>query len=82
MKPAFKTSIRQFVLELLIYGVLVAGYYFLVLHFLGNWLHHLFQTERRLYSGMALGLIIAQGIFLEVLTRLLLAFIQPRMGDK
>jgi hypothetical protein len=57
---------------------LVTGYYFLVLHFLGGWLNQLFQSDRRLYAGVALGLIIGQGILLEMLTRLLLTLVIPR----
>jgi hypothetical protein len=82
MNAGFKTSLRMFVLEFLVYGALVIGYYFAVLHLLGDWLHHLFQNDRRVYAGMALALIVAQGILLELLTRLLLAFIQPRMENK
>ena len=82
MKAGFKTSLRMFLFEFVVYAALVVGYYFAVLHFLGDWLYHLFQNERRLYAGMALGLIIAQGILLELLTRLLLAIIQPRMENK
>ena len=82
MKAGLKTSLRMFLLEFLVYGALVVGYYFAVLHFLGDWLHHLFQSERRVYAGMALGLIVAQGILLELLTRLLLALIKPRVESK
>jgi hypothetical protein len=82
MKPGFKTSLRLFVLEFLVYGALVIGYYFAVLHFLGDWLHHLFESERRVYAALALGLIIAQGFLLEMLTRLLLTLVQPRMENK
>jgi len=82
MKAGFKTSLRMFLLEFVVYAALVVGYYFAVLHFLGDWLHQLFESERRLYAGMALALIIAQGILLELLTRLLLAIIQPRMENK
>ena len=82
MKPGFKSSLRMFVVEFLLYGALVIGYYFAVLHFLGDWLHHLFESDRRVYAGLALGLIIAQGILLEMLTRLLLTLIQPRVENK
>jgi hypothetical protein len=71
-----KASLKSFCVELLVYSVLVAGYFFLVLHVLGNWLQHLFEHDRRLYAGIALGLIIGQGVALEVLTRSLLKFIK------
>jgi hypothetical protein len=78
MKPEVKHSLKSFLVELMVYAALVAGYYFLVLHFLGDWLLHLFQSERRLYAGVALGLIVAQGLLLEMLTRLLLGWAKPR----
>ena len=70
--------LKTLLLEALVYGVLVCAYYFLVLHFLGNGLNHLYQSDRRYYAGMALGLIIGQGFLLELLTRFLLGWIRPR----
>jgi hypothetical protein len=78
MKPELRTSLKHFLLELVVYTVLVTGYYLLVLHFLGNGLKVLFQQDRRVYAALALGLIIGQGFLLEALTRFLLAWIQPR----
>ena len=78
MKRKPKISLPSVVLEFLVYGALVTGYYFLVLHFLGGWLNQLFQSDRQLYAGVALGLIIGQGILLEMLTRLLLTLVIPR----
>ena len=75
-----KSSVISFCIELLIYAGMVVAYYFLVLHLLGDWLHRLFENERKLYAITALILIICQGLILEVLTRLLLAFIKPRTG--
>ena len=81
MKPDVESSVRSFLVELVVYAALVAIYYFLVLEFLGGWLNHLFQSERRLYAGLALGVIIAPGFLLELLTRALLAWIKPRTED-
>ena len=78
MDREIKSSLISFCIELLIYAVLVVAYYFLVLHLLGDWLQRLFDHDRRLYAVTALGLIICQGLMLEVLTRLMLAFIKPR----
>jgi hypothetical protein len=72
----------MFVLEMLLYAGLVAGYYFLVLHFLGNSLKDLFDHQRHLYAALALALIIGQGLLLEVLTRVLLSWIEPRTDDR
>ncbi|HWX20939.1 MAG TPA: hypothetical protein VN578_13650 [Candidatus Binatia bacterium] len=68
-------------MELVVYAALVAGYYFLVLHFLGTWLEQLFRNERRVYAFVALALILGQGLVLEVLTRLLLTWIKPHTED-
>jgi hypothetical protein len=59
----------------------VTGYYLLVLHFLGDGLKEIYQYDRRYYAGLALVLIIGQGFVLEVLTRQLLSWIQPRTGE-
>jgi hypothetical protein len=81
MKSKPKLALRPFFIEFLVYGALVSVYYFLVLHFLGNFLNQLFQTDRRLYTGLSLTLIIGQGMLLEMLTRLLLALVTPRRKD-
>ena len=78
MKKGIGSSLGWFVLELAVYAALVTAYYLLVLKFLGSWLHGLFQNDRRSYAGIALGLIIAQGFLLEILTRALLSWIKPR----
>jgi hypothetical protein len=81
MRRDVENSLRSFFVELVIYAALVAGYYFLVLHFLGTWLEQLFQNERRVYAFVALALILGQGLVLEVLTRLLLTWIKPHTED-
>jgi hypothetical protein len=78
MNREVKHSIFSFLVEIVVYAGLVAAYYSLVLHFLGDWLNHLFHRDRRAYAALALGLIIGQGILLEILTRFLLAFVKPR----
>lgn len=67
--------------ETILYAGLVAGYYFLVLHFLGGWLNHLFLHDRQLYAGLALALIIGQGFLLEALTRLLLSLFKSHTHE-
>ena len=82
MNGKVKNSLKSFLIELVVYAVMVVAYFFLVLHFLGNWLNHIFEHDRRIYAALALGLIVCQGIVLEVITTALLAFIRPRMDDK
>jgi len=81
MKKKVSSSLRALVLEFLVYGLLVAGYYFLVLHFMGDSLNQLYQSDRRIYAGAALALIVGQGILLEMLTRLLLALLTNFQED-
>jgi hypothetical protein len=78
MKKEIWSSLGRFSLELAVYALLVTSYYFLVLKFLGVWLYGLFQNERQTYAAVALALIIAQGVLLEILTRILLNWIKPR----
>jgi cytochrome c biogenesis protein CcdA len=76
MKRDLKNVLKSFSIELPVYAGLVLGYFFLVLHFMGAWLFHLFQQERGWYAAMALILIVVQGFVLEALTRLLLKLIR------
>ena len=78
MNRTVKISLPQLAAEMVVYAVLVSAYYFCVLHFLGNSLEHLYRDRRGVYAGLALGLIVAQGLLLEILTRFLLSWIQPR----
>ncbi len=81
MKREFENSLRSLLVELVVYTGLVSGYFFLVLHLLGRWLHELFQRDHRLYAIVALALIVGQGVLLDVLTRVLLQWIKPRTED-
>lgn len=82
MKHQLRKSVKPFLLELLVYTALIVAYYFLVLHFLGDGLQQLYQQERRVYAALALGLIVGQGLLLELLTRALLGWIAPRTEDR
>ena len=81
MKPDIRNRLKQFLLEFLVYALFVTIYYLLVLHFLGNGLKDLYQHQRRTYAALALGLIVGQGLLLEVITRLMLGWVQPRTED-
>ena len=81
MTNQLKQSLASFALEFVVYAVLVTLYYLLVLHLLGNVLKDLYDHDRRLYAGAALGLIVGQGFLLEVLTRALLVWIKPQGED-
>jgi hypothetical protein len=76
MNPEVKSSLKSFLVELVVYAGLVTAYFLLVLNFLGPWLKQIFTYNRRIYAGVALGLIICQGFVLEALTRFLLESIK------
>jgi len=77
MKKAQK-YLRSFLLELGVYTALVTVYFFLVLHFLGQWLKHLFDTNKLVYAIVALLLIIGQGVVLEMVTTKLLKLVRAK----
>lgn len=65
--------IRNFAIEILIYSLLVVGYFYLVLRLLGEPLRILFDRNLFLYALVALGLIVAQSVLLELVTSFLLS---------
>jgi hypothetical protein len=78
MKKETAKTLRAFLIELAIYAVLVVGYFFLVLHFLGEWLHQLETGHRYTYAGVAILLIIGQAVVLEGVTTFLLRMLRGR----
>jgi hypothetical protein len=81
MNLEIKRSFKGFLVELFLYSGLVLGYFFLVLKYLGHWLNDLYLQNRPLYAAVALGLMIGQGLVLEIVTRLLLKAIRPFLND-
>jgi hypothetical protein len=79
MKRTFKHPFTPFVIELFVYAVLVVAYFYLVLHFLGDWLVDVYQRDRRIYAVLSLLLITVQGVVLEAVTTALLKFIRSKL---
>jgi hypothetical protein len=71
-------SLRAFAAELGVYAVLVTGYFFLVLHVLGNWLYRLETQHRLLYAFVAVLLIAGQAVVLDALTTVLFRLVRGR----
>lgn len=67
-----RAVIRNFVIELVLYGALVLIYSVVVLRWLSQPLCQLFRSNLLGYAGVALGLIVAQGALLDVVTTFLL----------
>ena len=78
MKKETVKTVRAFAIELVIYAVLVIAYFFLVLHFLGQWLYQLEIHHRYFYAGLAILLIVGQAVLLEGLTTFLIRLIRGR----
>jgi DMSO/TMAO reductase YedYZ heme-binding membrane subunit len=78
MKKETAKTLRAFLIELAIYAVLVVAYFFLVLHFLGGWLHQLETHHRYTYAGTAILLMIGQAVVLQNVTTFLLRLIRGR----
>ena len=62
----------NFAIELIVYGLLVVGYFLVVLRLLGPFLRNLFQNELIIYAFLGLGLVVAQGVLLETITSFIL----------
>ena len=67
-----RTLIRNFLIELVIYGVLIIVYFLVVLRWLAEPLERLFGSNLALYAVVALVLIVAQGVLLEWVTSLII----------
>ena len=78
MKPRAAKTLRAFLVELVVYAILVVGYFFLVLHFLGESLYQLEMRHRYTYAGVAILLIVGQAVVLEAVTTLLLRLFSGR----
>jgi hypothetical protein len=78
MKQGAAKSLRAFAAELGVYAVLVTGYFFLVLHILGNWLYRLETQHRVLYAFVAVLLIAGQAVVLDALTTVLFRLVRGR----
>jgi uncharacterized membrane protein len=78
MKQDAAKSLRAFAAELGVYAVLVTGYFFLVLHVLGNWLYRLETQHRILYAFVAVLLIAGQAVVLDAVTTVLFRLVRGR----
>jgi hypothetical protein len=75
-KSDVRTLVRSFLIELVIYSVLIIIYFVLVLRLLAEPLARLFDSNLALYAGVALVLIVAQGVLLAWVT----SFIIDQLG--
>jgi hypothetical protein len=78
MKTQAAKTLRAFLIELVVYAILVIAYFLFVLHFLGESLHWLELHHRYAYGGVAILLIIGQAVVLEGITTFLLRLFSGR----
>ena len=78
MKAGAKKALQSFAIELVVYGLLVVVYFFLVLHFLGGWLAHLDKQNIKLYALVSIALIIGQAVVLESITTFIFKLLRGR----
>lgn len=76
MSDQTKRLLRNFLLELVIYAILVIAYFLIVLRTIGDWLHTLYEDELGTYAILALVLIVVQAVILEMVT----TFLIERLG--
>jgi hypothetical protein len=67
-----KRLLRNFLIELVTYAILVVAYFIIVLRVLGQPLNELYHTNLHIYAAAGLGLIVAQGVVLEWVTSFLI----------
>jgi hypothetical protein len=73
MNARTKRLVRNFILELLIYGVLLVIYFLTFLQFLDEPLYNIFNQNLWVYAGAALLLMVVQAVVLEWITSFLIA---------
>ncbi len=72
IQPETKRLLVRLGIEIGLYAVLVAAYMFLVLTLFGGELVKLFKSNLVFYAGLALGLMVFQGLLLENITTFLI----------
>ena len=76
MNPETRKRLHRFGIQMVIYGVLVTIYLFLVWRYLSEWLVMLYYENLILYAIICLVFIIVQAVFLDSVTN----FIMKRFG--
>jgi hypothetical protein len=71
-------TLRAFAIELVVYAILVTGYFFAVLHLLAGWLANLQRHNVHVYAAVSILLIIGQAVVLESVTTTLMRLLRGR----
>jgi uncharacterized protein involved in cysteine biosynthesis len=70
--PRRRAFVRNLIIELILYGVLLIGYFLVVLRYLSDKLVSLYHENTILFAILGLVLIVAQGVVLEAVTSYLI----------
>ena len=76
-----KTIIKNLVVELIVYGILVTAYALFALRWLAEPLNKLFHTNMTIYAFVGLTLIVAQGALLERITSFLIVRLKLPLSE-
>jgi hypothetical protein len=68
--------LRNLIVEIIIYSLLIIGYYLLVLRWLDDWLYSIFNTNLVYYAIAGLSLIFIQAVILDFVTSFLMKYIK------
>lgn len=71
----FKEMLRNFVIEMMVYGILLVIYFYVALRYLAEPLARIFENNLIVYGVLGLGLIVAQAVVLEFVTSFLFDFL-------
>ena len=74
MEP--RKLLRNLIVEIIIYSLLIFGYYLLVLRWLGDWIASMFNSNLYIYAFAGLGLIFIQAVLLDFVTSFLMKYIK------
>lgn len=74
-KNSGSSIIRNFLIEMLVYGFLLVIYFFVALRFLSEPLARLFNQNLNAYAAIGLALIVAQAVLLEFVVSFLFDFL-------
>jgi hypothetical protein len=78
MKAEARRALLAFAIEMVVYAILIACYFLLVLHLLGPSLAQIAREHVRWYAVLCVALVLGQSIALESITTLLLRLLRGR----
>lgn len=82
MKPKTRRLLLNFILEVIIYSILLLVYFIFVLRFLGEPLNALFHQNLFFYAGATLVMIITQSVLLDFITTFLVERLDLEKSEK